>query len=119
MNNLEGWGGPNTDEYYERQIALQRLILGRMREFGMEPVLPGYSGMIPHDAASVIGIDVADSGNWLGFVRPAFVMAALIDERTVRNQADIRAHEALEYEILHPVDMKTVVGKAKKAGLNS
>ena len=74
MNNLEGWGGPNTDEYYERQIALQRLILGRMREFGMEPVLPGYSGMIPHDAASVIGIDVADSGNWLGFVRPAFVM---------------------------------------------
>lgn len=24
MNNLEGWGGPNPDSWYTRQIALQK-----------------------------------------------------------------------------------------------
>lgn len=47
MNNLEGWGGPNPDSWYEQQEALQKKILQRMKEWGMHPVLPGYSGMIP------------------------------------------------------------------------
>lgn len=40
MNNLEGWGGPNPDSWYTQQIALQKKILKRMREYGIEPVLP-------------------------------------------------------------------------------
>ena len=31
MNNLEGWGGPNPDSWYERQEELQKRILKRMR----------------------------------------------------------------------------------------
>lgn len=50
MNNLEGWGGPNPDSWYTQQEALQKKILKRMREYGIEPVFPGYSGMVPHDA---------------------------------------------------------------------
>lgn len=50
MNNLEGWGGPNTDNWYRRQEELQRRIVGRMRELDIEPVLPGYSGMVPSNA---------------------------------------------------------------------
>lgn len=73
MNNLEGWGGPNTDEYYDRQEHLQKQIVGRMREFGMQPVLPGYSGMLPHDADKALGLTVADPGKWLGYTRPAFM----------------------------------------------
>ena len=42
MNNLEGWGGPNPDSWYTQQEALQKKILKRMREYGIEPVLPGY-----------------------------------------------------------------------------
>lgn len=41
MNNLEGWGGPNPDSWYEQQEALQKKILQRMKEWGMHPVLPG------------------------------------------------------------------------------
>ncbi len=73
MNNLEGWGGPNTEEYYDRQERLQKQIVERMRSYGMEPVFAGYSGMVPHDAHDALGLDVANPGKWLGYERPAFL----------------------------------------------
>ena len=76
MNNLEGWGGPNPESHYRFQEDLGRHIIGRMREFGMEPVLPGYSGMMPHDARETLGLDVADGGMWFGFKRPSFLQPA-------------------------------------------
>lgn len=73
MNNLKGWGGPNPDSWYERQEELQKRILKRMREYGIEPVLPGYSGMVPHNAKDRLGLNVADPGRWNGYPRPAFL----------------------------------------------
>ena len=73
MNNLEGWGGPNPSSWYARNTELQKKILARMAELGIEPVLPGYSGMLPHDAAERLGLDVADPGLWQGYHRPAFL----------------------------------------------
>ena len=71
MNNLEGWGGPLPLSWYARQEKLQKQILQRMKEFGMKPVLPGYSGMVPHDAGEKIGVSVSDTRSWNGFQRPA------------------------------------------------
>lgn len=79
MNNLEGWGGPNPDSWYAQQEELQKKILKRMREFGIEPVLPGYSGMVPHDAGEKLGLNVAVPELWNGFTRPAFLLPT--DER--------------------------------------
>lgn len=73
MNNLEGWGGPITPAHYERQKLLQQKIVARMRSLGMEPVFAGYAGMLPHDAAETLGIDVQDPGEWFGYKRPAFL----------------------------------------------
>lgn len=73
MNNLEGWGGPNSEQWYADRAELQKNILARMRELGMEPVLPGYSGMVPHDADERMGLKVSGKGIWNGFVRPAFL----------------------------------------------
>ena len=73
MNNLEGWGGPVPESFYRRDESLQRRIVERMRQYGMEPVLPGYSGMIPHDAGEKLGLSVSDPGQWLGYTRPAFI----------------------------------------------
>lgn len=50
MNNMEGWGGPNSDAWYDQREALQKKILKRMNELGINVCLPGYSGMVPHDA---------------------------------------------------------------------
>jgi alpha-N-acetylglucosaminidase len=74
MNNLEGWGGPNPDSWYDEQEELQKKILKRMREYGIEPVLPGYSGMVPHNAKDKLGLDVKDPGYWCSYNRPAFLM---------------------------------------------
>lgn len=74
MNNLEGWGGPVTVSHIERQADLARHILGRMRRLGMQPVLPGYSGMLPHDAPSRLGVAASDQGKWLSFTRPVFML---------------------------------------------
>ena len=73
MNNLEGWGGPNPDSWYARQEALQKKILKRMKEYGIRPVFPGYSGMVPHDADTKLGLNIAKPELWNGFVRPAFL----------------------------------------------
>lgn len=73
MNNLEGWGGPNPDSWYKQREVLQKKILKRMREYGIHPVLPGYSGMVPHNAKEHLGLNVSDPGLWCGYRRPAFL----------------------------------------------
>ena len=71
MNNLEGWGGPLPLSWYKQQETLQKKILARMKEMGMKPVLPGYCGMVPHDAKQKLGLNVTDAGRWNSYQRPA------------------------------------------------
>ncbi len=82
MNNLEGWGGTASDgwggvqddAWYTRQTTLAQSILERQRELGMQPVLPGFSGMVPSNFTSKTGIATDDNGgNWGGFVRPYII----------------------------------------------
>lgn len=79
MNNLEGWGGPNPDSWYDKQEQLQKKIVRRMREYGIHPVLPGYCGMVPHNAKEKLGLNVSDPGLWCSYRRPAFLQPE--DER--------------------------------------
>ena len=72
MNNLEGWGGTQDDAWFTRQTALAGKIGDRMREFGMEPVLPGFASTVPHDFTKKNPAYATESqGNWGStFVRP-------------------------------------------------
>ena len=72
MNNLEGWGGTTSDAWYTRQEALASNILARQRALGMEPVLPGFSGMVPSDF-NMTATD-ENGGSWCGFTRPHIVL---------------------------------------------
>lgn len=74
MNNLEGWGGPNSDNWYLQRERLQKQIMKRMKELGINACLPGYSGMVPHDAKQRLGLNVADPGKWNDYKRPAFLL---------------------------------------------
>ncbi len=74
MNNLQGWGGPLTRSWYERQEKLQKNILARMKQLGMHPVLPGYSGMVPVDSKGRLGLNIGATKPWNGFIRPANLM---------------------------------------------
>ncbi len=92
MNNLEGWGGTvnatdvtmsgNPDWWYTRQEQLCKNMLQRMREFGMQPVIPGFSGQVPNcivnyattinsNVGTFSSSDVLNSGTWAnGGARP-------------------------------------------------
>lgn len=73
MNNLEGWGGPLTDNWYRHSERLGRAIVKRMREWGIIPILPGYSGMVPHNAKDKLDVHVQNPGLWCSYHRPAFL----------------------------------------------
>ncbi|MBP7275752.1 MAG: alpha-N-acetylglucosaminidase [Kiritimatiellae bacterium] len=75
MSNLERFDGPLPASVVRQRLELGRFIVRRMRELGMEPVLPGYYGMVPtdfgarHPDAAVLG-----QGSWAGgFLRPHMV----------------------------------------------
>lgn len=72
MNNLEGWGGTQDDAWFARQTALAQKIGDRMRELGMQPVLPGFASTVPHDFTKKNPAYATESqGNWGStFVRP-------------------------------------------------
>ena len=82
MNNLEGWGGTSSDgwggvqddAWYARQQALATNIVNRQRELGMQPVLPGFSGMLPSNFTEKTGISTdPNGGKWCAFVRPCIL----------------------------------------------
>ena len=93
MNNLEGWGGTAANgwggvqdkAWYARQQQLATQILDRQRELGMQPVLPGFSGMVPSDFQTKTGV-VCDAGGWCGFTRPKIVLPS--NERFAEIAAD-------------------------------
>ena len=74
MANLSGFGGPVHDSWFEERTELARENQLIMRKLGMQPVLQGYSGMVPTDiqnydaTAQIIG-----QGNWCSFQRPAML----------------------------------------------
>lgn len=70
MGNLQGMGGPNPDWWYTHQEELGKKIINRMRELGMEPVLPGFAGQVPTSAS---GLDAVGNGSWCSFTSPALV----------------------------------------------
>lgn len=47
MGNFRAWGGPLSDSWHKRSLDLQKLILQRMRELGITPVLPAFAGHVP------------------------------------------------------------------------
>lgn len=75
MGNLEGWGGSVSMDMMKQQAELQRKILKRMKELGIEPVLQGFYGMVPHDLKNKINeAKVIEQGKWAGgFQRPGIL----------------------------------------------
>ena len=73
MGNLEGEGGPVSPAIIKHEAKLGRFLVKRMRQLGMEPVLQGYVGFLPHDMPTErIKGKIIPQGKWCGFYnRPA------------------------------------------------
>jgi alpha-N-acetylglucosaminidase len=77
MGNLEGWGGPLSQRMIDDRVALERKILSRMRELGMQPVMQGFYGMVPASLAQKFpSAHIIGQGIWGGFRRPGILLAS-------------------------------------------
>jgi hypothetical protein len=72
LQNLSGWVGPTVSQrLIDSRLQLARKIAARLRALGMQPVLPGYFGIVPAGfAAKNPAAHVIPQGNWLGMKRP-------------------------------------------------
>ena len=122
MNNLEGWGGtinsPNTgvnmsgnpDWWYTRQEQLCRNMLQRMRELGMQPVIPGFSGQVPNCIVnySINGFssgDVVNNGTWAGgYTRPDILKPNTTSYQTFAKVYYKHLHEVMGVSELYSID---------------
>jgi len=75
MGNLEGEGGPVSQEYINGRVELQKKIIARAKELGMNVVLQGFAGFVPSTIGSKgTGVTVHDQGDWVGgYKRPVVV----------------------------------------------
>lgn len=72
MGNLEGEGGPVSQSLIDSEAELGQFIVKRLQEMGMEPVLQGYVGFVPHDIPQAgINGKILGQGKWCGYNRPA------------------------------------------------
>lgn len=76
MGNLEGWGGPVTQQMIDRRTKLEQKILARMHKLGIQPVLQGFYGMVPGVLKKYFPhADIRPQGKWAGgFNRPAYLL---------------------------------------------
>ncbi len=70
MGNVNKHGGPAPKSYYTKSVTLQKQLLQRMRELGMMPIVPAFSGYVP-DALKRVMPDagIIDMAPWCGFTK--------------------------------------------------
>ena len=68
---MESYGGPLSPQLVAGRLDLGQKIIARMRELGIEPVLPGYYGMVPPDFRKKFSsANVHLQGDWVHLKRP-------------------------------------------------
>ncbi len=68
MGNVNHHGGPIPDSFFPQTISLQKKILHRMRQLGIEPVAPAFSGFVPKGFKQVYpDAKVIELASWAGF----------------------------------------------------
>ncbi|XP_017556221.1 alpha-N-acetylglucosaminidase [Pygocentrus nattereri] len=81
MGNLFEWGGPLPQSWHIKQLSLQFKILDRMRAFGMIPVLPAFSGIVPQGITRLFPqANVTKLGPWSHF-NCSYSCAYVLDPR--------------------------------------
>jgi alpha-N-acetylglucosaminidase len=54
MGNIQNVGGTLPPSWHHDQIAMQKKMLARMRELGIEPIVQGFAGFVPKGIALLL-----------------------------------------------------------------
>ncbi|RBQ17060.1 hypothetical protein DP939_26595 [Spongiactinospora rosea] len=112
LNNIHSFGGGTTRGLAERRAELAVRVLGRMRELGIRPILPGFSGAVPDGFAErnpgartvpqgqwFMDVTGPRRPDWLDTTTPAYAQVA---EAFYRHQRDrFGHHDAWAVDLLH------------------
>ncbi|MGZ3518998.1 MAG: alpha-N-acetylglucosaminidase TIM-barrel domain-containing protein [Vulcanimicrobiaceae bacterium] len=118
MSNMHSYGGPLSRELIERRAALGRKIIDRMRELGITPVVPGFSGSVPPDFAKLnAGAHTIAQGPWPGFQRPDWLDTTSATYQRVA--ADFYKHQTARFGVVHAkaIDLLHEGGRSGGVGL--
>lgn len=50
MGNLQRHAGPLSQKWHQSQFSLAKQIIQRMKDLGITPVLPAFTGFMPQTA---------------------------------------------------------------------
>lgn len=79
---MEGVGAPFPSERIDEEAALGRWIVREMRALGIEPMLQGFTGLLPNSAADVLtgrkwlDARLYDQGRWAGGLKRPILLDA-------------------------------------------
>lgn len=72
MANIERWKHPLPESWLSSRFELAKKIYDRMRELGMTPIAPGFTGYIPTDLKELHpDADIFLKREWFGFSKTA------------------------------------------------
>lgn len=100
LGNIHSLGGGESKSLLERRAALGRKVIDRMRELGITPIVPGFSGMVPPGFADRNpGAHVIPQGTWNGAPRPDWLDTS--SDLYQRVAADYYRHQKERFGPLH------------------
>jgi alpha-N-acetylglucosaminidase len=68
MGNIQGYAGPLPAAYMDKQLALAKRVVARMRQLGMTPVYPAFAGFVPAALKQLFPeASVTPASNWCHF----------------------------------------------------
>lgn len=67
MGNIDGYNSPHSKSEVVRRYELGKKIIDRMREYGMTPIMQGFSGVVPRLLEDRYGSDITICKEWCSF----------------------------------------------------
>lgn len=71
MANIDAWHGPLPQSWIDGQLELQRRIVARERELGIQPIFTSFTGHVPKALKALFpDADIERLNPWTSFERP-------------------------------------------------
>jgi alpha-N-acetylglucosaminidase len=80
MGNIQNVGGTLPPSWHRDQVAMQRKMLARMRDIGIEPVVQGFAGFVPKGIARVFPDSKLHQSAWGGFKEKSQSVSVMPDD---------------------------------------
>ncbi|MGL5381468.1 alpha-N-acetylglucosaminidase TIM-barrel domain-containing protein [Clostridium sp.] len=120
MANMSTFGGPLPDQWFEARTDLARTMQRKMKTLGMEPVLQGYSGMVPTNIKDKRpDVEIIAQGTWNAFQRPSMLKTTSAEYEEFsrlfyESQEEVFGKDATNYYATDPFHEGGITGGMSK-----